>query len=400
MLKDIHAKDVSQELSKIQITSANASNHTAWELIKSESQLMPPPAEDVRIANGQDTFQTTRELNASWDHSPNATASQDNQLTDTHVKNANMDKDKTQATRRDVSKLQDATMETKLLVWEIPRAAMLVDHALFHSFQELTDQNATDQDQLASALSNTHQTDTAASHAEKEKSQMNPETNATQLQSATEWTKFLELDQPATDADLAQQASSQMTEEEPVLDQSQSAHAHKSTLQMVMSAKNVQIDKLLIQTITRDVFHNNVTREVKSSLPETTAIDVISAHKDMSQIHRELSALESSQNAAALKSMIQVDMSACHAHHTKLQLMETKDASQDSAQDSMRFSELPIHAMLVENARRVLLLITWEEDAWDTSLHPVLATKDSMPPDSDVSIAQKEPDHLLIIESV
>jgi hypothetical protein len=65
MVKDTHARDVSQELSKIQIMSTNASNHTAWELIKSESQLMPPPVEDVRIANGQDTFQITRELNAS-----------------------------------------------------------------------------------------------------------------------------------------------------------------------------------------------------------------------------------------------------------------------------------------------------------------------------------------------
>jgi hypothetical protein len=57
-------RDASQEPSKIQTASTNASNHTAWELIKSESQLMPHHAVNVKIANGQDTFQTTRELNA------------------------------------------------------------------------------------------------------------------------------------------------------------------------------------------------------------------------------------------------------------------------------------------------------------------------------------------------
>jgi hypothetical protein len=199
---------------------------------------------------------------------------------------------------------------------------------------------------------------TAAFHAEREKSQMTPETNATQHQNAMDQAKSLELDPTATDARPAHQTSSQMTEEEPVLDQSQSAHAHKNTLQMDMNVKNAQIDKLLIQTTTRDVFHNNATKEVRSSLPETTATDATFAHKDTSQTHKELSALESSQSAAALKSMIKVDLSACHAHHTKLQPTETRDVSQDSAQDSMKFSELLIHAMLVENARRVLLLIT------------------------------------------
>jgi hypothetical protein len=63
-LKDTHARDVNQELSKIQTTSTYASSHTVTELIKSESQLTQPHAEDVKIANGQDTFQTTRELNA------------------------------------------------------------------------------------------------------------------------------------------------------------------------------------------------------------------------------------------------------------------------------------------------------------------------------------------------
>jgi hypothetical protein len=44
--------------------STNALPHTAVELTKSPSQLMPTHAEDVKNANGQDIFQTTRELNA------------------------------------------------------------------------------------------------------------------------------------------------------------------------------------------------------------------------------------------------------------------------------------------------------------------------------------------------
>jgi hypothetical protein len=282
---------------------------------------------------------------------------------DTLVKNAFMDRDKTQATRRDVLRLQDVTMETKLLVSVIPRAAMLAEPVLSHSSQELIDQSATDQDQHANVLNSTHQMVTAACHAVREKFLTNLDNNATQHQSAMAQDRSLETDQTATDATLAQLTSSQMTEEEPVLDQSQSAHALRDTLLMVTNAKNVQTDKLLIQTTTRDASHNNATKEVKSSLPEITATDVTCAHKDTSQIHKELSASESSQSAAALRCMTQVDTFACHAHHTKLPPTETKDVSQDNAQDSTRFSELLNHAMHAESAKRDLPQITSEEDA-------------------------------------
>lgn len=126
---------------------------------------------------------------------------------------------------------------------------------------------------------------------------------------------------------------------------------------------NVQTDRLLTQITTRDVSQDNATRETKSSPPETTAIDVTNAHLDTSQTHKELNVLESSQNAAALKSMIKVDTSAFHAHHGKLLPTTTKDVSQDNAQDSTRFLELLINAMLVKNAKRDLPQITLEEDA-------------------------------------
>jgi hypothetical protein len=69
------------------------------------------------------------------------------------------------------------------------------------------------------------------------------------------------LDRTAIDATLAHQTSFQTTPELPVLDQSQSAHAHRDTLLMDMSAKNAQSDKLSTQATTRDVFHNNAMTE-------------------------------------------------------------------------------------------------------------------------------------------
>jgi hypothetical protein len=57
--------------------------------------LTKTTVESVRIANTQDTFQTMRELNAFWDHLPNAIASRDNHKTDTHVKLVTIVKSKT-----------------------------------------------------------------------------------------------------------------------------------------------------------------------------------------------------------------------------------------------------------------------------------------------------------------
>jgi hypothetical protein len=51
------------------------------------------------------------------------------------------------------------------------------------------------------------------------------------------------------------------------------------------------------------------------------------------------------------------------------------------------------NAMHAKNAKRDLLQIIWEEDAWDTSSLNALATRDSITMDSDVLIAQLEPDH-------
>jgi hypothetical protein len=285
-------------------------------------------------------------------------ASLNNLLIDTLAKNAHMAKDKTQETHKDVLMLQDVTLETKLLDSEILKTATTAEPVLSHKSQDKTDQSATDQDQPAHALRDTLLMDTAAFHAPTVKLLMKVELLATKLHNASEPERSLELDKTATDATLAHPTLFQTTPELPVLDQSQSAHALKDTLLMDMTALNAQIDKSSIQTTTRDVSHNNVTLETKSSQPENTATDAIPAQLDINQTHRELSASESSQSAVALRSMTQVDTSVFHAHHSKLPPTETKDVSQDNAQDSTRFSELLILAMHARNAKRDQLQTT------------------------------------------
>jgi hypothetical protein len=53
---------------------------------------MPKDVELVRLANGHNTCQTVQELNALPNHWPNATASAEDQLSDTHARDAQLDK--------------------------------------------------------------------------------------------------------------------------------------------------------------------------------------------------------------------------------------------------------------------------------------------------------------------
>lgn len=284
----------------------------------------------------------------------NATASQSNHKMDMLANHVNMDSDKTQETSRDVSLLQPVMLPTKLLDFVTLRAATLAELALLHSSQDQTDPSATDQDQLAHAQRDTLLMDIAASHAQLVKSPTTPDKHAMLPQNALPQDKFSVLLETAMNAETAQPTLFQTLTEEHVLDQSQFAHALKDTQLMDMNAKNVEPDKSLTQTTTRDVSQESATRETKSSQPETTAGDVMFAHKDMSQTHQDQNVLESSQLAAALRSMTQADMSACHAHHSKLLPTVTQDVSQDNAQDSTRFLELLTNAMPVNNAKRDL----------------------------------------------
>jgi hypothetical protein len=169
---------------------------------------------------------------------------------------------------------------------------------------------------------------------------------------------------------------------------------------MDMSALNAQIDKLLIQTTTRDASHKLVINQTASLEPEKTATTATSAQRDTSQMPKEPSVIESSQDAAALRSMTHPDMSVFHAQHTKLPPTETKDVSQDNAQDSTKFLDQLRNAMHAKNAKRDLPQTTLEEDASDTSQLHAHATKDSIKTDSVVLTAQPVPDHLLITEAV
>jgi hypothetical protein len=62
-LKDTHARDAQLDKSKIQITQPSVFNQYAMVFTKSKDQLTQLLVEHVKTANGQDTFQTTPELN-------------------------------------------------------------------------------------------------------------------------------------------------------------------------------------------------------------------------------------------------------------------------------------------------------------------------------------------------
>jgi len=61
---------------------------------KSNNQLTLPLAEDVKLANGQDSCQIKPRLNALPDHLPFVTADRDNLKMDTHARLAQLDKSK------------------------------------------------------------------------------------------------------------------------------------------------------------------------------------------------------------------------------------------------------------------------------------------------------------------
>jgi len=94
---DTHAFHAQEVPSKIQTSLTNALFQPVMEHMISKLQLITDHAENVLHANGQDKFQTTRELLVSTDHSLNAqTALLEDHQTTTHANNAHSDKFKTQ----------------------------------------------------------------------------------------------------------------------------------------------------------------------------------------------------------------------------------------------------------------------------------------------------------------
>jgi len=247
--------------------------------------------------------------------------------------------------------------------------------------------------------------DTLVCNAQPVKSQMDLDNNATKLQSVSVQEKFLELFQTATNAEFAQIDHNnlyQMPAEEDVLDQFQSVDVPKDTLLTVMNAFLAQKEVLETQVsqTARDASDNNATKETRSSHQETTASDVMFAQMAMNQTQQRLNASESSQNAAALKFMTQLDTSVFHADNGKLLPTTTRSASIDNALDQMR-SLVPLnHAMHANNAIRDLPQITSEEDVLDLSSHNAHVTRDSTKLVSDVLGAQWELDHQLTTEAV
>lgn len=121
---------------------------------------------------------------------------------------------------------------------------------------------------------------------------------------------------------------------------------------MVKNVLTADLDNLLIQTTNKDVLLRLATSRPKSSEP--TLVDVRPAHMATNQMPEVMTVKESSQNAAALRSMTQQDITAFHAQPSKLPPTTTVDVSQDNAQSQMRLSELNKTAMPVNHATRDL----------------------------------------------
>jgi hypothetical protein len=65
---DTHANNAQLDKSKAWPTKSNVLDQTVEVNIKSNSLSIPPTVEDVRLANGHNSHQTHRELNALPDH--------------------------------------------------------------------------------------------------------------------------------------------------------------------------------------------------------------------------------------------------------------------------------------------------------------------------------------------
>jgi hypothetical protein len=95
---DTLARPAQPVTSKISTILRDVSDQTAVDKDKSNSQLIKTTVEDVRPANGHNSFQTVLELNALPDHLLLATARAEDQPSDTHARDAQPVKSKTQIT--------------------------------------------------------------------------------------------------------------------------------------------------------------------------------------------------------------------------------------------------------------------------------------------------------------
>jgi len=166
---------------------------------------------------------------------------------------------------------------------------------------------------------------------------------------------------------------------------------------MDTNALHAQLDSLLHQT-TRDAYQHNAKTETLLSEMLETATDANNAQQAPSQMHCKEDVIELSQNAHALKSMIQVDTFALNAHHTKLLPITIVNALQLPAQTHYKFLDNHQLAINAEIAPMDLNQITSEEDVWDSLLHHAHAERSLHKMDTDVNFAQLVLDHPLITE--
>lgn len=181
----------------------------------------------------------------------------------------------------DVSKHQLASVKVKSLV--LLKTATDVVHALFRSSQDRIEDHAIDQSQFATVIRDIQKTNTLASHAHQDML-LTQETrsNVSQLLVEKETLSLVTL-ADVMNAKTAQLAIKPMPLKPDVTELSQLAHVLKSMTQLVTTASNAQLTKLLLIT-TRDVSQLNAPTQFKFLETHRIAINAVHAHQVPNQI--------------------------------------------------------------------------------------------------------------------
>jgi hypothetical protein len=93
-LMDTHVNHAQLAQSRVPPTRRYVSDHHALDNTKSNLLLITLAAVLVKLANGHNSCQTHKEHNACKDHLLNATVSAEDQVSDTHARDAQQDKSK------------------------------------------------------------------------------------------------------------------------------------------------------------------------------------------------------------------------------------------------------------------------------------------------------------------
>lgn len=332
--------------------------------MKSDQLSTTDHAEDVLPANGQDKFQTTRELLVSTDHSLNAqTALPEDPMITTLANNAHTDKFKTHKTCKDVSPEPAVELDKsnfQLITKAVESARLANGHNSPQTNPRLN--VLLDQWPFATADRDNQPMDTLAKPAQLDKSKAQLTKKHALDQTAQDNIKSnLELI-PITVEDVrhANGHNSLQTHQEPsaLPDHLLTATVSAEEQDWDTLARNANQVPSKTPPMSTNVFHHIAMALTKSKSHSmlTAAEDVKTANsQDTSQMPRELSAFwDHSPSATALASNLLTDTHARNAHMVRDKIQEThKDVFQlqdVTLETKLLDSETPKTATTAEHA--------------------------------------------------